>query len=140
MPGQTQADALDDLRTKGNALSVFEVNDPASVERIVVAFASTRMNPDHIGFAVFDGNAVAGLGIQLQKTPGNTADAAVNALHYDLQQLTANQLAALANVVAEGTTDLILKKRLTELLKDELATGRLDRNEVDPKLLAQLRE
>lgn len=138
MPGETQADAVDDLRTKGNALSVFEVDDPANVERIVVAFASGRMNPDHIGFAVFDGDAVGRLGIQIQKTPGSTADAAVNALHHDLQQLTASQLAGLANIVAGGTTDQILRKRLTELLKDGLAAGRLDQDKVNPKLLSQL--
>jgi len=129
---------VDDLGTKGNALSVFEVDDPANVERIVVAFASGRMKPDHIGFAVFDGDAVARLGIQTQKTPGSTPDAAVNALHHDLQQLTATQLAALANIVAKGTADEILKKRLTQLLKDGLAAARLDQNKVNPQLLSQL--
>jgi len=137
-PGEVQADALRDLRTMDNTLSVFEVDDLANVERIAIAVASGRMKPDVMGYAVFDANAVTAGGFKLRRVHGKTADSVVNALHYDIPFLTGGRLNQLAGVMAQGKVDQILPKRVKELLRDGLAAGHLDREEVNQKLLSQL--
>lgn len=137
-PGELQADAIGDLRTKGNTLSVFEVDDPANLERIAVAVAAGLEDPGEVGYAVFGREEVEALGIQIQRNPGTTPDAAVNGLHHDLHNLTATQLVRLANVIAGGTIDAILPKRVRELIKEGVDAGQLDRAGVNKKLLARL--
>jgi hypothetical protein len=137
-PGEVQADALRDLRTIDNTLSVFEVDDPANVERIAIAVAAGRMKPDVMGYAVFDGSVLSARGLQLQRIPGKTADSVVNALHYDIQYLTGGQLNQLAGLMAQGKVDQILPKRVKQLIQEGLAAGHLDREEVNQKLLSQL--
>lgn len=137
-PGQLQADALLDLKTDENRLSVFEVNDLPNVERIATAIAAGRQNPDVLDYVVFDGAPLPALGINVQQVPGTTADPSVNTLHHNLHQLTAGQLVAVADVIRQGTQRRILPKRVRQLVNDGLAAGRLDRTKVNPKLLGQL--
>lgn len=137
-PGELQADAIDDLRTRGNALSVFEVDDPANVERIAVAVAAGRDDPAEVSYALFDRAGVEALGIQIQGNPGNTGDATVNRFHYDLRNLTAAQLVELANVIARGTLDVILAPRVRELIRTGVNAGRLDPERISKKLRAKL--
>lgn len=137
--GEVPADALVDLRTRGNELSVFEVDEPKNGERIVVAFAATRNELSEIGYAIFDGAPLAVLGIAPQKSPGETPDDVVNALHYDLKALTATQVAGLAGAIANGTSQLILSKKLRGLLQAGLASKALDVARVNRKLLPLLK-
>ena len=52
--GDIQSDALLDLRTQDNALSVFRVDEGAGIGRIVTALAATRENLSHLDYVVFD--------------------------------------------------------------------------------------
>ena len=82
---------------------------------------------------------MARLGIVPHRSPGGTPDDLVNALHYDLQHLTAIQVAGLAGADASGGSDLILAKRLRVLLRAGLDGKRLDPARVNGKLMALLR-
>ena len=137
--GEVPADALADLKTRGNELSVFEVDDSTNAERIVVAFSATKSDLADMGYAVFDGAPFDGLGIVSHRSPGMTPDDLVNTLHYDLQHLTATQVAGLAGAVANGRSDLILAKRLRVLLRAGLDAKRLDPARVNKKLMALLK-
>lgn len=137
-PGELQADAFLDLKTEDNALSVFEVDDPANAERFAIAIAAGRDKPDLVDYAIFDGKTLAALGIMVQRIGGTTADATANKLHHNLHQLTARQLVGLADLVVNGTTNRILGKRVRQMLKDGLANGTLDPRQVNEKMLRQL--
>jgi hypothetical protein len=77
------ADVLLDLRTVGNTLSVYEVTDAITAERIAIAVAAGRREPDQTAYAIFDQVALENLDIPTTKTLGTTFDAAVNPLHYE---------------------------------------------------------
>jgi hypothetical protein len=91
-----------------------------------------------MGYAVFDGETVAKLGIKVQKILGATPDAVVNTLHYDIQELTGQQLNAFAEIIGDGEIKEILAKQVRQRLQDELNTGHLDRQHVNQKLLDEL--
>ncbi|MGH9426413.1 MAG: hypothetical protein ACRD2L_08945 [Terriglobia bacterium] len=127
--GQLQADVFLDLRTEGNRLSVFEVGDGDEldlIQRIAVAVAVGRKEPDHIGFTVFDRARVDGMGIEVQQTPGRTMDVAINQLHFDLLHLTAQQLMDLAGLIVTSEIDILYKPLLIQLARAGIAVGRLD--------------
>lgn len=125
-PHDFPADVVTDLGTKGDQLSVYEVTGSVSAERIAIAVAAGKNNPDHTGYAVFDRAAIENLGITINKTPGGTHDATVNAVHYDLHVGTAGKLLELAGVIAGGEVVPILKNRVVELLRAGFESGQLD--------------
>jgi len=137
-PRDVQADALLDLRTKGNKLSVFELDGTVDPERIAVAVAAGRQKPDATGYAIFGGAAVEALGIEVAVTKGLTPDMAVNELHRDLDVRTAKNVVALAEAIARGTIQLILGKRVEELLRTGLESAQLDSGKIDPGLRKKL--
>ena len=137
-PGEVQADALADLKPKAGSVSVFEVDDKISPERIAIAVAAGRQKPVVMGYAIFDGSTVIQLGLKLQKVYGLTPDDEVNALHYDIQELTGQQLNQLAKTVVCGEITEILSKQVKQLLEGELKAGHLDRRRVNTKLLERL--
>jgi hypothetical protein len=137
-PQEFPADVITDLRTQGNKLSVYEVDASINAERIAIAIAAGKQKPDETGYAVFGREAVEALGIEIEKTKGGTADAAVNARHYDLHVGTASKLLELAGIIAHGDIVPILGKRVEELLRVGLSSGQLDRARINKKLRQML--
>jgi len=67
------ADLLNDLKTTGNKLSVYEVyEDQSNLSRILSALASTRDSLNKIDFAVFDQGVCENLKIQKSQVHGRT--------------------------------------------------------------------
>ncbi len=125
VPLDFPADVLGDLKTTGDELSVYEVTDTISPERIAIALAATKNKPDQTAYAVFDHTAVERLGIATSaEVPGNTPDAAVNALHRDLRIGTVRRLLDVAAVIASADIVPILKNTVVGLLKDGFESGR----------------
>ena len=121
------ADVLTDLKTTGDQLSVFEVADAISAERIAIAVAAGRQDPDDTSYAVFDRVAAETLGIAVSEdNPGGTCDAGVNALHRDLRVGTARRLLDFAGLLATGEIIPLLKEQVANLLRDGFESGRLD--------------
>ena len=129
-PSDFPADVITDLRTMGDDLSVFEVTDSVSAERIATALAAApgKREPDHTAYAIFDRAALQGLEINIGKTPGSTIDTEVNAAHYDLHVGTARRLVELAGVIAGGNIVPVLKARVAELLRAGFESGHVDHN------------
>ena len=95
--GGVIADCLKDLRPDGGTLSVYEVEETASddfVRRIAAAIAAGADNPRDVAYFRFERAAVEALQITINSDEaGRTGDAEVNALHRDLQHLSASKLA-----------------------------------------------
>jgi hypothetical protein len=125
-PHDFPADVIGDLRTTGDQVSVYEVTDAIDAQRIAIAVAAGKRQPDQTGYAVFDRSAVERLGIQVERTAGETIDAAVNGTHYNLHIGTAGKLLEFAGVVASGRVVPILKKRVKELLREGFESRQLD--------------
>lgn len=137
--GELQSDALLDLQTKDNSLSVFRVEDAKDTERVVVALAANRCNPAHLDYAIFDDTDLASIGIVMKLQEGDTPDVWVNKLHYNLTNLTVNRLVQIAETVAVGDHSRALKKDLAAKVKHGINTGTLDKSKIKPTLLGKLK-
>jgi hypothetical protein len=139
--GAVIADAVRDLRPEDGVLSVYEVDDnteAALIQRIVVAVAAGSQNPRDVGYLQFERGAVEALGVQINVVPGLTGDADVNALHRDLEQLSAEKLGQLAGVMAHGRSNEILAKPLRAAITVEVRAGRLAPEGVSTTLRKEL--
>jgi len=137
-PGELQADALSDLRTEGNSLSVWLVGSDPDERRIVVALAANRERLDVFDYVVFEDTRLVGLGVHIAPVDADTPDAAVNQFHRELRNLTVRQLAELAVVVSVGRRQRTLPKSVKSRLIEALQAGTLNRGKLNPKLLAEL--
>ena len=99
--GDLQADALGELQTGGNALSVYRVENETGRERVIVALAANRDNLANLDYAIFDDAGLASIGVAINQPDGQTPDLGVNRLHYDLANLTAGRLVQLVPRPAE---------------------------------------
>ncbi|MEK6322902.1 MAG: hypothetical protein AABN33_14595 [Acidobacteriota bacterium] len=139
--GDLQADALDDLRTTGNKLSIYLIDDDdTTLERVASALvtANTEYISDFeyalIGYEVFQE-----LDIKSEDSEGETPDGLVNSWHRDLLELTAVKIVALANAIqTRAERKVFLKRRVTRMVLDALATQQLDRARMKPALLEKL--
>ena len=140
--GEVPATALRDLDAKGNELSFFEVGAGIDIERIVVAVVAKRQDPTRtdVGYSIFElqEEGARAMGITVAKSPGETPDAGVNALHYNVEHLTARKVADLARVISGGTIDSVLPKRIADVLQRGLRDGTLDGGQLDRKVLAKI--
>ena len=127
-PLDLPADVLADLRTTDNALSVFEVTEIVSAERVAIALmaAPGKKEPDHTAYAVFDRADVERLGIPITKTSGDTIDAGANSSHYDLNIGSGGKLLEFAAIIAGVAIVPITKKRVAALLRAGFENGQLD--------------
>lgn len=99
--GEAEADILSDFRTKKNQLSVWHIEDgDANLDRIRGAFAASRDQLTNLDYVLFDGALLAAIGIAPVKGDGITPDENANKTwHYNLKNLTANMLSAIACAV-----------------------------------------
>ena len=136
--GEVQGDALLDLKTTQNKLSVYEVGNGSEEDRIIVALAANREFTDNLDYAIFDGTVLAAINVSITKQDGKTPDRLVDKLHYDLTNLTARKLALLAHAVSLGRHDRKGKKEIEQRIREGISTGILDRTKVKAKLLQRL--
>ena len=136
--GELQSDALGDLQTRDNALSVYRVDGKKDAERVVVALAANRDNLANLDYAIFEDVDVASIDIEISQNEGETPDAEVNELHYDLANLTARRLVQLAQVISLGEHSRMPKKTVQVRLRRALLAGYLDKVRLKPHLLRSI--
>ena len=138
LPGEIKADALRDLQTSENALSIYRADDESAANKICLAIAATRETFGSLDYAVFDAAELPPIGIEPTRTIGETPDPEVNRLHYDITTLTVEKVSQLARVVAAGDHSRIPKKSIEVSLRSALRSDSLDRNGINSRLLRRL--
>ena len=136
--GGPQGDALGDLQTGGNALSVYRVENETGRERVIVALPANRDNLANLDYAVFDDAGLASIGVAINQEDGQTPDLGVNRLHYDLANLTAQRLVHLAQVISSREHARIPGREIEAGLRRAVQSGALDRGRLKPQLLGKL--
>jgi hypothetical protein len=135
---EIQGDALRDLTTGGNALSLYRVDEGTEIDRVVTALAATRETLSHIDYVVFDGAPLASSSIDVVQTDGKTPDKEVNHVHYDLARLTVSKLVQVAQIVSRCKKERITKSQMKDRLKQALENQWLDSDKVNSDLLSRL--
>lgn len=136
--GEILSDALSDLKTKDNALSVYEVGVDADERRIAVALAASRERVEKIDYAIFDAQFEE-FGIDVVRSEGMTPDVRVNEAHCDLQHLTVGHVVGLAEAISNTRRfKRILPKEVKTGILEAVSAGILDKEKMEPKLLNTL--
>ena len=139
--GDVSADALSDLRTTGNTLSVWQIDEErTNLERVVAALAAGRMKLDKLDYALIDRKILDSLGISLVKESGCSCDPDANALwHQDIIGLSGSKLLELAFTLqthAEFTRTQ--KKTVGNLISTSIDSGFIDADRLQNKLRQDL--
>lgn len=124
--GDIQADALGDLITKNNGLSVWHIyDDRSNLERIIAALASKRDVLSNFDFVLLDQNILEEKGIKFQRTKGISLDAEANDLwHLDLYKLSASMLINLAAAIANnGDLKRVPEKKVEKIVANAITIG-----------------
>ena len=132
------SDALIDLQTTGNALSVFKVESDDDINRIVVALAANRTEVKNLDYVVFDDVALVSSDISFAQKEGDTPDDAVNQLHHDVYNLTAFKLAKIAQAVSLCEMQRVPQKTLKTQLQQGVAGHQLDPQKMNERLLSKI--
>jgi hypothetical protein len=138
--GSLQADALKDLHTQGNVLSVYLIDDEKKgLERVAVALAATKDTVKEVDYALFDQSLLDKVSIKIKKTAGTTPDGEVNKWHLDLVELTADKIINLANIIMQDSVRArIQEKTVASLLRQALDSGHLRRDQMRSQILDSL--
>ena len=101
--GELRADALEDISTDDNRLSIYVLEDgvEVTIERVVGAIAATREHIAKLDYVTFDPEILGELNLEVEPVLGKTLDPLINSCHRDLIHLTATKLANLGNTMQQ---------------------------------------
>lgn len=126
-----QADALVDLSTKGNELSVYHVDpDKTNLNQVVVALALSCDHLSNVDFALIQEEDLEPLKIKVRQSQGDTPDEWVNSRHYDLYEITAQKILALALVIKGSEISRITEPNIKKNAIRALKEKRVDRSRI----------
>ena len=138
--GETQADAIHDLETSDNQLSLFRVESREEAKRVCTALAANRGNLSNLDFALVREEVVRHAGIEVEKRVGQTPDDVVNSWHYNFVELTTHKLCLLSRMIAMGKPyERIMKKDITAYIEEGCRTGMLNIGGVSKRIVERLR-
>jgi len=139
--GELQADALWDLRQTGNKLSVWHIeNDESNLRRVVAGLAGTRDHLQKFDAILLDQQIVTDLKIKLKKTDAECRDSFANDnWHFDLVELTASKIEALAHALRyKGTPKRFQVWEVQELLNNAVRLNYIKFEELKPDIKKKL--
>lgn len=139
--GELCADVLKDLHTDDGKLSIWDINDEAYRQELLIALAAARPSLKKMDYIIFDGTELEEIGVSLEHSTGRTPITKINSLlHYDVRFLTANRLALLAELVFTKQIEIkrVPKKDVRSLLSQAADEGIIDKNSLTEKLRSQI--
>ena len=131
--GDLQSDALDDLSTRDNQLSVFHVEDDESnLRRVIAAMAANCTFLCNIDFALLDQKVIGEIGIEIRGTEGDLPDDHVNTnWHHHLCELSASRRMTLAmSIPSRAKIRRIGCKKVLEFVAEAVMAGEISRERV----------
>lgn len=120
--GEIQGNALKDLTTKENKLSLYKIQDRSEIKRFVAALAATAQ-PDRFGYAIIDVPRLSAF--STDESIGNTSDTFVNSNHVDLVHLTCRTLLQVAEIIRDSERSYIPKREVVQHVKESIESGYL---------------
>ncbi len=137
------ADALRDLQTGSNKLSVWLIEeDKSNLERIVVALAAMRNVLSNLDYALLDSGILDKINIKMSDSLGNSPDLTANSRwHRDLIELSALRIVDLAKAIGvDGEFRRVPEKTVAEWIRKALEGGQIEGERLSPDLSAKVRK
>lgn len=138
---EAPADALQDLKTSENRLSVWRIEDDRqNLPQVLAAVASRRDNLQKLDYIILDFRYVHQNGLKMADRPGDTLDAEANSKwHLHLIELSASGLSRLANAMfAYGEIHRAMERELVEHLRRSVANGHIHESGLKPNVAASV--
>ena len=134
--GDLHADPLADLMALNNSLSLWHIEDDLSnMDDVIVALAANMDIVQSIDYLIFSSDAVAAADIGYRQTPGKTPFEPAQKWHYDLVNVSALRLVALAKAVfASSEAERRPRHEILGLLADAVKSGRVDLESLKEKV------
>lgn len=132
------ADALNDLKTQDNTLSVWYAEDDEELRKAIVAYLASMdkwVELEEVDFVEIDAEDVKAAGIQLEKTPNFTYIHDYENMHRDLASLKYDSIEQLADIVIKSINngkDLVVDKgMIIKLFTEVVKAGKLKSSDID---------
>jgi hypothetical protein len=138
IPQQWQADALGDLATQGNALSVFLVETQQTTNQVIAGLAATRKNLTNFDYTVIDSNLLTTLGVRTEPQTGETLHPQANDLHHNIVELTAINSLMLVRSIPPESVIRVSWKSVGGMVKQEIEAGYIERDSVSNGILDKI--
>ncbi len=137
---ELQADALGDIRTSNNTLSVWQIaDDRRNLDAVIAALAAGKNTASNFDFALFTEAAVLEKNIKIAETPGTTLDVGVNGFHRELTELSAGRLQALAQIIQRvAARERIVEPKVLNLIATAIREGRIKTEVLSPNIKDKL--
>ena len=130
------------LRTQGNSLSVWAVQNEGDADEGVLAQATTFDHLDAIDVVLLEKGEVEAAKLKLAATRGRTAVADLADRHLDIVELNYGSLGAVAGLIirriCDGAVKRYTKGDLVRLLKAAINTNRLNPADLKPSVLKKV--
>jgi hypothetical protein len=138
---QAPADVLQDLRTEDNRLSLWRIEDNKSnLSRVLAAIVSTREHLQKMDYILIDFRHIQENGLRFEQEAGDTLDKEANSWHIDVIQLSALDIARLANLLfVNGERVRQLEPELIEVLRQSVKAGHIREAELKRTVAQKLR-
>jgi hypothetical protein len=138
--GEIQADALVDIRTMDNTLSVWQIDSNSdNLGRVVSALASMLDRVQEFDFVLLEPELLEKQGFQLIQSNGITPDMSVNVTwHYDIIELSVSKLYKFAQIINSQEHNRYSKNTVEQLIRNSCNSGNLDLGKINPKLKVKL--
>ena len=137
---EIQADALGDVVTSSNTLSVWLVEDDKSnLEQVIIALASGCDNISHFDYALLNVDLLSNFGIKIETKEGLTPYTRANQWHRDLVELTTNKLFKLAEAIfILSDRERVAEKTVLNWIKDAVRNGQIDKMKLSAGITKKL--
>lgn len=142
VPDDLRADALGDLRSHADGLSVWHIEDDFSnLDDVIVALAAQRETLAALDYVLLDIDAVRATGGAIERSTGATKHTTANVHHRDLVELTIGHIIRLASLIGERRDDIVRRSRVEvgRLLERALDDGDIRQDDLPERIRATLR-
>ena len=133
-----QADAMSDLKTENNALSLWRIDDNRiNLEQVITALAANGNRPAHLDYALFDEQFLVNSEFKVEQFSGNTPYTVANSYHFHLTELSVHKLTEVAKIIkGKAERNRYTKKETLTLIKRAIDSGLISRAGLTPHILA----
>lgn len=138
---EIQADALGDIVTSSNTLSVWLVEDDKSnLEQVIVALASSCDNISNFDYALINVDLLKlNVDIKIEMKEGLTPYSRANSWHRDLVEITTNKLFKLAEAMfIHSPRERVTEKTVLNWIKNAVQNGHIDRTKLSAGITKKL--
>ena len=142
------ADAITDLKTKGNTLSVWYAESEAELDNAVLAIAGTLNQIDSIDVIALDMSDLKLAGLVLQEDVGATKIKGFDKRHRNIVELDYASLGVVARVMIDRLIEYDQKKKTTRItalqiqhmLEDAVSSSLLDWDDLPKDIRQKIRQ